>query len=347
MSIYKRGGVYWFDFRLNGQRIRESTKQSNKVVAINMQAERRLQILQGRILPRECPSFKFFVDEEFLPWSYVQHHAHPETYRRYKVSSKPLVRFFRFNLNEITTSHVEQFKIRRLKDCSAAGVNRDLAALRLILNFSVKQGYLERNPFKGVKMLQEGPGMMRIVSHEEEALYLYKANPLLRDIATLMLQTGMRPKEVYTIRKEDVNLKERFLFVPYGKTVYARRTIPLTDEAMGVLERRRKSPYIFPHRDKPDHPMVYCRSHEALAKKLNLTFRLYDLRHTFGSRAIMAGVDLPTLKEIMGHSSITLRMRYVHPTPEHKKEAFQKLQRFNTTHSFHHSAFNGGGGESS
>ena len=43
----------------------------------------------------------------------------------------------------------------------------------------------------------------------------------------------------------------------------------------------------------------------------------------------MAGVDLPTLKELMGHSSITLTMRYVHPTPEHKREAIDKLVAWN------------------
>jgi len=53
------------------------------------------------------------------------------------------------------------------------------------------------------------------------------------------------------------------------------------------------------------------------------------LRHTFGSRSAMAGVDLPTLKELMGHSNISTTMRYVHPTPEHKLEAVRKLENFN------------------
>ena len=43
----------------------------------------------------------------------------------------------------------------------------------------------------------------------------------------------------------------------------------------------------------------------------------------------MAGVDLPTLKELMGHSTITMTMRYVHPTPEHKRDAVRKLEQFN------------------
>ena len=91
--------------------------------------------------------------------------------------------------------------------------------------------------------------------------------------------------------------------------------------------------------------MPACRSHDTVVRKLGLGFRLYDLRHTFGSRAAMAGVDLPTLKELMGHSSITLTMRYVHPTPAHKKEAIEKLKNWEerTPHKNPHSRFRGSG----
>jgi integrase len=58
-------------------------------------------------------------------------------------------------------------------------------------------------------------------------------------------------------------------------------------------------------------------------------FRLCDFRHTFGSRSAMAGVDLATLKELMGHSSITTTLRYVHPTPEHKRKAMEMPEQFN------------------
>jgi integrase len=75
--------------------------------------------------------------------------------------------------------------------------------------------------------------------------------------------------------------------------------------------------------------MVCIRSHKQLTIRLQLNFRLYDFRHTFGSRAAMAGVDLPTLKELMGHSSITTTMRYVHPTPEHKRAAMEKVAKYN------------------
>jgi integrase len=85
--------------------------------------------------------------------------------------------------------------------------------------------------------------------------------------------------------------------------------------------------------------MTISRSSLGVCRKIGIEFRLYDLRHTFGSRAAMAGVDLPTLKELMGHSSITLTMRYVHPTPAHKVEALNKLRDFNSHKSGHAEKF--------
>lgn len=96
--------------------------------------------------------------------------------------------------------------------------------------------YILRNPVVGVRFLPEGPGIMRIVTHEEERRYLAAANSLLRDVATLILATGMRPEEVYTIRKDNVHLSQRYLFVPIGKTPLARRNVPLPDQALRHVE---------------------------------------------------------------------------------------------------------------
>jgi integrase len=177
--------------------------------------------------------------------------------------------------------------------------------------------------------------MMRIVSQEEQRKYLANAGAQLRDFGTLTLETGMRPEEVFTARKENIHLAHGYVFVPTGKTRFARRTILLTDTAKSVLRRRvreAKGPYIFPSRHDPNQPLTTLKkSHaEALKKaEINPPFRIYDLRHTFRSRSAMAGVDLPTLKELMGHSEISTTLRYIHPTPEHKQVALQKLERFN------------------
>ncbi len=332
MSVYKRGGKYWYEFVHKGVRVRRPTGLTNKSAAMRMEALKRAELLSGRAL-LAAPHFDQFVLEDFLPWSLVQHQAHLNTHKRYRVSSKPLVQFYGgIKLDEITTASIEQFKLKRLNQCSPAGVNRDLAALRFMLNFAVRKAYISTNPFAGVKLLQENSGNMHIVSPEEERLYLESASPLLRDIAILVVDAGMRPNEVFAIRAENVHTKERYVFIPGGKTRFARRNVLLTERALEVIKRRlalTRGVYLFPHRIDPDRPMTICRGHQGLIKRLGLNFRLYDFRHTFGSRMAMAGVDLPTLKELMGHSSITLTMRYVHPTPEHKREAFRKLELFN------------------
>jgi integrase len=98
-----------------------------------------------------------------------------------------------------------------------------------------------------------------------------------------------------------------------------------------------KSQYLFAKKGDPERPIgAICWQHRQTLRKTGIrpAFRLYDFRHTFGSRSAMAGVDLATLKELMGHSTISMTMRYVHPTPEHKRAAVDKLERFNTEQVF-------------
>jgi integrase len=344
LSVYKRGGVYWYDFWFRGIRYRDSTGLTNKKAATDVESIRRAELAEGRagIVHRgPVPRFEDFVKSEFLPWSKKQHEAHPRTHQYYRVSSNALLPFFgRLTLDAISPALVEKFKLARSEKVSPASTNRDLAALRFMFNFATRQGHVIRNPVSGVKFLDEGPGSMRIISHEEQEAYLASANALLRDVATIILETGMRPEEVFTLRKENVHLDRRYLFVPKGKTRFARRNLPLTDTALSVLKRRivrAKTCYLFPHRRDPNKPMgTIQKAHEEALKasEIKPRFRLYDLRHTFGSRSAMAGVDLATLKELMGHSNISVTMRYVHPTPEHKQEALRKLERFNVEQVF-------------
>lgn len=335
VSVFKSGGIYYYEFCYRGQRYRESTRLTNKTTALRVEALRKADVLQGRVLV-ECPPFESFIEKEFMPW--VEATKKPSTAKRYKVSAKPLGRLLKkTRLDRITPAAVENIKLRRLKECSPAGVNRDLAALRSMLNFAIKHSYLRDNPVKMVKFLQEGPGCMRILSADEETLYLAHCPKKLWDISVIMLNTGMRPQEVYAARKEDVH--QEHIFIPRGKTRFARRSIPLTDKAREVLFRRKreaKNGWLFPHRTDPERHMVACKNFLDVARGIGLNFRLYDLRHTFGSRAVMAGVDLPTLKELMGHSTITMTMRYVHPTPQHKREALKKLENFRVPPNYPH-----------
>src|SRR5215470_850290 len=130
--IYKRGNVYWFKFVYNGVQYRGSTRLTNKAEAMRVEARKKTEIIMGKTC-KEAPDFSKFV-EEFLTWSQSQNKA--STHKRYRVSSKPLLQFFRGKVSEDVPS-VERFKVARLKECSTAGVNWDLAALRYMMNFAI------------------------------------------------------------------------------------------------------------------------------------------------------------------------------------------------------------------
>lgn len=310
MSVFKRGSVYWYDFQFQRQRIRESTGLRNLTAALRAKAIRKAGLAEGRAGFRRrqtAPVFREFVVKEFLPWSEQQLKDRPRSYVRYVVSSKPLLAHFgKMRLDAITPGDVEKFKMARARSVTTATTNRDLAALRVMLNYAIRHDYLQQNAVTQVKFFPERPGIQRVVSHEEQKTYITVANPLLRELATLLVETGMRPEEVFTIQRKNVHLNAGYLFVPRGKTRYARRNVPLTGAATEVLKGRLvsvKGAYLFPHRRDTSLPLTTIQKAHNLALRdaaIDPPFRLYDFRHTFGSRAAMAGVDLATFKGVDG-----------------------------------------------
>jgi site-specific recombinase XerD len=67
---------------------------------------------------------------------------------------------------------------------------------------------------------------------------------------------------------------------------------------------------------------------QALRQAGIVDFTFHDLRHTFASRLVMAGVDLPTVQALMGHKTIAMTLRYTHLTTDHKQQAVKALERF-------------------
>ena len=84
--------------------------------------------------------------------------------------------------------------------------------------------------------------------------------------------------------------------------------------------------------EHPDRAIKSVRkAHDAALKRAGIQehFRLYDLRHTYATRAAQAGIDVLTLAALLGHTTVQMTSRYVHPTDQHKQEAVQKLEAYN------------------
>lgn len=249
----------------------------------------------------------------------------------------------------IESDEIEKYKTARLKGgrrvhgkkgetretgrgVKPATVNRDLACMKAMYNYFISLGVIVKNPVAKVKLLPENNNQTRVLSFEEERLYLAACGQPLYDIAVLMLETGMRPDEIYRMKRENVNLVAGFVFNPHGKTKAARRKLTLTNRAADVLKLRMltiEGDYLFPSAD-PAKPMPSAdRLHNAALELSGIDHcRLYDLRHTFCTRAVEAGVDLVTLAALCGHSRIQMVLRYAHPTEEHQVKAIRKMEEY-------------------
>jgi integrase len=346
VSVYRRGKIWWYVFEIDGRRIIESSKHKNKLAAKNAEAARRAAILEGRAgfrRPDPPPRFEDAISE-FLVWSEQKHR--PKTHALHKLNCDTLLRYFRNKwFDQITPDLVEDFCQRRKSEArrnasdgsrvAPATVNRALATLRLLFT------HRGLKPPTRKEMFLEETEKTRVVTVEEEMAYLSAAGQPLRDIATVILQTGMRPEEVFRLEVRYVDIDQRTIFNPFGKTKAAKRKIPMSSDAFEVLKRRvnvARGGWVFcspsgPGRqEKPDiHIHSVRKGHDAAIRRAGIKehFRLYDLRHTFATRAAQAGVDVLTLASLLGHTAVQMTMRYVHPTDQHKREAAEKLETYN------------------
>jgi integrase len=344
MTLYRRGKIWSYSFEFEGRRIQKSTGFKNFKRAKDAESIRRADLLERRagLTPKKSPPrFDEFIPV-FLKWSKQKHR--PKTYELHENNCKSLRRYFEGKwLDDITPGMIEDFKLARVQErrwgekderaISVVTVNRTLATLRLMFNYAERCGYQVPNPVRRVEFYKE-PRSVRTISLEEEIAYFATASQPLKDVARIILDTGMRPDEVFRIEFANIDFSRRSIFNTFGKTPAASRKITMSDEVYFILKGRAasvNSRYAFPSPVNPDRPIarVHKAHYGAVARAgIKQRFVLYDLRHTYASRAVMAGVDLPTLAALLGHASILMTMRYVHPAEEHKREAAGKLETF-------------------
>jgi integrase len=346
MAIYRRGKIWWYRFEFAGRRIQESSHCTNKHKAEQLEAKRKTDLVEGHAgICRKAAPLRFDeAVQQFLEWSKYRHR--PKTHEAHKMHCDTLKRFWGTKwLDQITTESVEQFRLARLREkrknandastVAPATVNRALETLRLIFN------HLELKSPTRKEMFFDEEGQTRVVSVEEELAYFREVSLPLRHIATVILQTGMRPDEVFRMEVRNLDFARRSIFNPSGKTKAAKRTIPMTREVFEILQARckdAKGRWVFsspagPGRTAdPDRPIKSVRkAHDAALRRAGIRehFRLYDLRHTYATRAAQAGIDVLTLAALLGHTTVQMTSRYVHPTDQHKQEAVQKLEAYN------------------
>ena len=227
---------------------------------------------------------------------------------------------------------IEKYKLTRKEEkAEPATINRELGCLRHMFNMAIKWKKAQVNPVREVKFLKEPKEKDRILSEEEEARLLeavrtgHKAKHLEPIIATA-LHTGMRKGEILNLKWSNVDFRNGLIIVEGTKNGEIRK-IPMNKKLTQTLEGAKKvskGDYVFSENGKP-YRDVKTGWWTALENAGIENFTFHGLRHTFGSRLGMAGIDIRTIQELMGHKDIKMTMRYSHPTPEHKKRAVEVL----------------------
>lgn len=345
MGVYQRGKSWIIDFYYDGKRYTESVDPVNRTVAKEKLVIRKREVIQGLYKPKfiQIPFDKF--SDQYL--EYAEANNKPRSYTRKVDAFKHLKKhFIGKRLLDISPFTIEKYKQDRKDEGAApATVNRELQSLRNLFNMAVKWGKLQKNPMAEVKLFKEPPGKDRILSEQEEDRLLEyvrsnKKSQHLEAIIITALNTGMRKGEILNLKRSRVDFKSRYIIVEETKNGETRK-IPMNKQLTTILknvkDKTRSSEYVFSVNGNP-YGDIKTGWWKALEEAKIENFRFHDLRHTFGSRLGMAGVDIKTIQELMGHKDIKMTMRYSHPTPEHKKHAVEVLDRshsniHNITHS--------------
>ncbi|MBM3763450.1 MAG: site-specific integrase [Acidobacteria bacterium] len=292
MSVYKRGEVWWYRFRWNGEEIRRPTKQGNKRVAEQMEAAHKTALAKGEVgikPAKKAPVLIDFAEGEFFEYIQTRFSAKPSTVAYYRSGIQSLKAFpslGKHRLDGIAAKDIHEY-VERLRgmDYQTSTLNRKLEVLRRIFKLAAEWEKTSRALPK-VALLPGERRRDRVLSSAEEVAYLdaargvgdqalaeYEAakqgiratlrgeTPLpprdpymVYHLALVLLDCGLRPEEAYRLRWEEVHGES--LRIAHGKTANARRVVPVSNRVKVILDWRREhigGEWAFPAPTKSGH----------------------------------------------------------------------------------------------
>ena len=319
--------------------------------------------LQAERRKRKAGTLRAFIDNQYGPWVTANRKSGDSTLARLlttypdSILNRPIA--------ELSAFQLEQWRTQRRKaGLQDSTINRDLDALRGVLSKAVEWKLIADHPMRHVKRAKvDVTGRLRYLSAEEEARLRavlvvregsrqagrerfnawraergYKTLPAfgtysdhIAPITLLALNTGLRRGELLGLTWGDVDLLQARLTVRGASAKSGiTRHVPLNTEAVSVLRRWKpadaaESAPVFPG---PDGGAMFSLK-TAWAKVATAAtldgFTFHDLRHTFASKLVQRGVDLNTVRELLGHADIKMTLRYSQLAPEHRAAAVAKL----------------------
>jgi integrase len=371
MAIRKVGKNFQIDYYdPNGKQIRQNFKKKKDAVA--EEAKRKALMAEGRYLDVK-KGYNSTLGEaiELYEKNFSQQPSFNtakiffiERYKEYFGIDKRLTDI-RYRDLETYRSHLKQQLVRGGTFRADAGINREISCLRHMLKKAVEWELIGESPFSkgGSLFIKENNQRLRYLTEAEIDLLLdacatkviqfpdskkhvkqmtRKDEYYLYDIVECALNSGMRKGEMLSLKWKQVRNGFIYLGEPGSRKTKTSnpRQIPINDDLDALFKRVRqrqglKSLHVFTYQGEPIKSLK--NGFKAALKRAGIDdFRFHDLRHTFASHFVMRGGDLKALQEILGHTTLTMTMKYAHLAPGHKQEAINRLNGLTTKKSDGH-----------
>ena len=234
-------------------------------------------------------------------------------------------------LAALSAFRIEQWKARRKKAVAPATVNRELTLLKGMLATAVAWKLLDQNPAVSVKALRVNNQRLRYLAPDEITRLVDAArHDVARWLAPAILlavHTGLRQGELLRLRWQEIDSRRHLAMIMETKN-NTKKPMPLStaaQAALGEFPRDGATVLAWPWGDPLSNTTLHAAFKRACAAAEITDFRWHDLRHTFASHLVMAGVDLRTVQELLGHKTLEMTMRYSHLAEPHKAAAVEKL----------------------
>lgn len=335
---------WWVDFRFNHTRYRKRSPENSRAGALAYEAFLRQKLARGERIDyieqavQSDELLERFAWKWFDEYSMANNKPSEQRTKKYILRSVLIPFFGPMPIGKIRGQHIEQFKAQLLRNGLARKtINNYLAVFRKCISTAYEWLALDGTPPK-ITQLKCPPPRTDYLTQEECALLLSHADGVIYEMILTALRTGMRQGELRGLQWQSIDWENRSIAVRHSRCDYTKtlvspknnreRHIPLDADVHDMLlSRRRDIGYVFAdtkhrvfRRNRLNRLMVKLCAKAGLRR-----IGWHTLRHTFASHLVMKGVPLPAVQMLMGHSTITMTMRYTHLAPSTLRAAIALL----------------------
>jgi integrase len=327
MSLYRReGSPYWqYDFTVNGVRLRGSTGETGKREALKVEDDHKQSARREQGARKKEWTVQMWCEAY---WDdHAQHRpSHPTILGQLAALRRHLGKDRK--LSSLTNSAMLDYRAKRRGDGLAQhSINREITIARAAMRHVAEVHGVNVPKLHWEKLkTEEPPPRQHYLTFDEWAILLAGAHASIKPILICAATTGLRKGNILTLDWRQVRLDARRIAITVkGNKIHEVRIVPLLSAALSAMPERAGRVF--------DGTNFEKRWRAAVKAAKLVDFRFHDLRHTFASWARQSGADIADVKDALGHSDISMTMRYAHIRPDAENTAFDRVSAALAAHS--------------